>query len=215
VSGIKDLHAIIRRDRVAGIEPNDDWLRTARGQACTDHRAWTRVVLRPQDTPDRDVILVVEEGELERRIRDRHVEAIAQREFQFKLVRAVDLARDRFTMIELVVTVAIVALLATAVIPSAQLTFQREREAELRSSLRILRTAIDAYKKAADDGRVKKDADKSGYPPDLQTLVDGVEDARNPKPGIMIYFLRRIPRDPLWPDATTAAVLGTPALPVH
>ena len=110
-----------------------------------------------------------------------------------------------FTMIELVVTVAIVALLATAVIPSAQLTFQREREAELRSSLRILRTAIDAYKKAADDGRVKKDADKSGYPPDLQTLVDGVEDARNPKPGIMIYFLRRIPRDPLWPDATTAA----------
>jgi general secretion pathway protein G len=110
-----------------------------------------------------------------------------------------------FTMIELVVTVAIVALLATAVIPSAQLTFQREREAELRSSLRILRTAIDAYKKAADDGRIKKDADKSGYPPDLQTLVDGVEDARNPKPGIMIYFLRRIPRDPLWPDAATAA----------
>ena len=110
-----------------------------------------------------------------------------------------------FTMIELVVTVAIVALLATAVIPSAQLVFQREREAELRSSLRILRTAIDAYKKAADDGRVKKDADKSGYPPDLQTLVDGVEDARNPKPGIMIYFLRRIPRDPLWPDVTTAA----------
>lgn len=110
-----------------------------------------------------------------------------------------------FTMIELVVTVAIVALLATAVIPSAQLVLQREREAELRSSLRTLRTAIDAYKKAADDGRVKKDADKSGYPPDLQTLVDGVEDARNPKPGIMIYFLRRIPRDPLWPDATTAA----------
>jgi general secretion pathway protein G len=110
-----------------------------------------------------------------------------------------------FTMIELVVTVAIVALLATAVIPSAQLVFQREREAELRSSLRTLRTAIDAYKKAADDGRVKKDADKSGYPPDLQTLVDGVEDARNPKPGIMIYFLRRIPRDPLWPDATAAA----------
>jgi general secretion pathway protein G len=110
-----------------------------------------------------------------------------------------------FTMIELVVTVAIVALLATAVIPSAQLALQREREAELRSSLRILRTAIDAYKKAADDGRIKKDADKSGYPPDLQTLVDGVEDVRNPKPGIMIYFLRRIPRDPLWPDATAAA----------
>jgi general secretion pathway protein G len=110
-----------------------------------------------------------------------------------------------FTIIELVVTVGIVSLLATAVIPSAQLVFQRERERELRASLRTLRSALDAYKLASDTGRVKKSPDKSGYPPDLQSLVDGVEDARSPKEGIKIYFLRRLPRDPFWPDATTPA----------
>jgi general secretion pathway protein G len=108
-----------------------------------------------------------------------------------------------FTIIELVITLGIVALLATAVAPSATLMFQREREAELRTSLRTLRTAIDAYKKAADQGRIEKKADESGYPPDLRVLVDGVEDKASPKEGVMIYFLRRIPPDPFWPDATT------------
>ena len=110
-----------------------------------------------------------------------------------------------FTIIELVVTVAIVALLATAVIPSAQLVYQREREAELRDSLRTIRTAIDAYRKAVDQGHIKKEIDKSGYPPDLQTLVDGVDDARSAKEGTRLYFLRRVPRDPFWPDPTAAA----------
>lgn len=110
-----------------------------------------------------------------------------------------------FTIIELVVTVAIVALLATAVIPSAQLIFQREREAELRDSLRTIRNAIDAYAKAVEDGHIKKEMDKTDYPPNLQVLVDGVDDARSPKDGVKIYFLRRVPRDPFWPDATTAA----------
>ena len=109
-----------------------------------------------------------------------------------------------FTLVELVITVAIVSLLATAVIPSAQLMYQRQRESELRDALRTLRTAIDAYKKASEAGRIKKEADKSGYPPDLQTLVDGVEDASSPKEGVKIYFLRRVPRDPFWPDATGA-----------
>jgi general secretion pathway protein G len=104
-----------------------------------------------------------------------------------------------------VITVAIVGLLATAVVPSAQLMYQRQKEAELRSALRTIRTAIDEYRKAADAGRIKKDADKSGYPPDLQTLVDGVDDASSPKEGVKIYFLRRVPRDPLWPDATVPA----------
>jgi len=108
-----------------------------------------------------------------------------------------------FTLVELVITVAIVALLATAVIPSAQLMYQRQRESELRDALRTIRTAIDAYKKAADAGRIKKEADKSGYPPDLQTLVDGVDDASSPKEGVKLYFLRRVPRDPFWPDATS------------
>jgi len=110
-----------------------------------------------------------------------------------------------FTIIELVITVAIVSLLATAVLPSAQLMFQRERESELRTSLRTIRDAIDAYKRAADTGHIKKEADKSGYPPDLQSLVVGVDDAASPKEGVKIYFLRRIPRDPFWPDATAPA----------
>jgi general secretion pathway protein G len=114
--------------------------------------------------------------------------------------------RDRaFTIIELVVTVGILSLLATAVVPSAQLIHQRLRESELRASLRTLRGGIDAYKQAADAGRIKKKLDQSGYPPDLPSLVDGVEDASSAKEGVRIYFLRRIPRDPFWPDSTTPA----------
>ncbi len=110
-----------------------------------------------------------------------------------------------FTIIELVITVAILSLLATAVVPSAQLMYQRERESDLRATLRTLRGAIDAYKQAADSGRIKRQLDKSGYPPDLNALVDGVDDASAPKEGVKIYFLRRLPRDPFWPEATTPA----------
>jgi general secretion pathway protein G len=110
-----------------------------------------------------------------------------------------------FTIIELVITVAIVSLLSSAVLPSAQLMYQRERESELRASLRTIRSAVDAYKQAWDTGRIKKETDKSGYPPGLQSLVDGVDDASRPKEGVKIYFVRRLPRDPFWPDATTPA----------
>jgi general secretion pathway protein G len=110
-----------------------------------------------------------------------------------------------FTIVELVVTVGIIGLLATAVLPSAQLMFQRERESELRVSLRVIRGALDAYKRASDSGRIKKELDKTGYPPNLQVLVDGVDDASNAKAGTKIYFLRSVPRDPFWPDATTPA----------
>jgi len=110
-----------------------------------------------------------------------------------------------FTIVELVITVGIVALLATAAVPSAQLIFQREHERELREALRTIRGAIDDYKRASDTGHVKKELDKTGYPPTLQVLVDGVDDARSPKEGTKLYFLRRIPRDPFWPDATTPA----------
>jgi general secretion pathway protein G len=110
-----------------------------------------------------------------------------------------------FTIIELVITVAIISLLATAAIPSAQLVYQRERESELRTALRTIRTAIDAYKQAWDTGHIKKDLEKTGYPPSLEALVDGVDDAGSPKEGVKIYFLRRLPRDPFWPDATTPA----------
>jgi general secretion pathway protein G len=109
-----------------------------------------------------------------------------------------------FTLIEMVITVAIVGLLATAAMPLARLAAQRNKEIELRSSLREIRTAIDAYKLAGDQGRVQVKLGASGYPPTLQILVDGVEDARSDTK-VKIYFLRRIPRDPFFPDTTVAA----------
>jgi general secretion pathway protein G len=109
-----------------------------------------------------------------------------------------------FTLIELVVTVAIIGVLTSAAMPLVRLEAQRERESELHQSLRILRNAIDAYKEAADAGRVKMEVGDSGYPPNLQILVDGVEDIQNEKK-TMMYFLRRVPRDPMFPDATVAA----------
>jgi general secretion pathway protein G len=108
-----------------------------------------------------------------------------------------------FTLIELVVTVAIIALLTGAAMPLVQLTMQRERETELHQSLRILRSAIDAYKQAADAGRIRLEVGDSGFPPNLQVLVDGVEDIQSEKK-VMMYFLRRVPRDPLFPDSTAA-----------
>jgi len=101
-----------------------------------------------------------------------------------------------FTLIELMVTVAIVGILAMLVIPSAELLQRRQQEMELRRALREIRQALDAYKQAVDEGRVVLQAGGSGYPKSLQVLVDGVPDSRNPN-GELIYFLRRIPRDPL------------------
>jgi general secretion pathway protein G len=108
-----------------------------------------------------------------------------------------------FTLIELVITVAIVGLLATAAMPLLELTVKRGKEAELRVNLREIRGALDAYKHAADQGLIEREADSSGYPPTLATLVDGVEDATSPDHR-RLYFLRRIPRDPLFPDGSIA-----------
>lgn len=109
-----------------------------------------------------------------------------------------------FTLIELVVTLAIIGVLTSAAMPLAQLITQRAKESELRESLRTVRTAIDAYKSAAESGHVHREMGDSGYPPSLQTLVDGVEDAASEKKQ-KIYFLRRVPRDPFFPDTTVAA----------
>jgi general secretion pathway protein G len=108
-----------------------------------------------------------------------------------------------FTLIELVVTVAIIGVLTSAAMPLVRLEMQRERESELHQSLRILRKGIDAYKEAADTGHIKMELGDSGYPPNLQILVDGVEDVQSEKK-IMMYFLRRVPRDPLFPDTSVA-----------
>ncbi len=106
-----------------------------------------------------------------------------------------------FTLIELVITVAIVGVLAMMTLPMAEVAVQRSKEQDLRQALREIRTALDEYKRAVEDGRVISSAEKSGYPPSLQDLVDGVPDATNPSSKNKIYFLRRIPRDPLSNDA--------------
>lgn len=101
-----------------------------------------------------------------------------------------------FTIIELMVTLVILAILASMTMPLLKLTLQRNKEAQLTQNLMQLRNAIDAYKQAADEGRIKKNIDQSGYPPNLEVLVQGVEDIKDPKKR-MIKFLRRIPKDPM------------------
>jgi len=109
-----------------------------------------------------------------------------------------------FTLIELVITLAIVGLLAAIAVPTAELAWQRSREQDLRVALRDIRKAIDAYKTAVEQGRVESKADESGYPPNLDVLVQGVPDQRDPNKA-NIYFMRRIPRDPFFTDPNVPA----------
>ena len=110
-----------------------------------------------------------------------------------------------FTLIELVFTLAIIALLTTAAFPLAQLVAKREKEAELRSALREIRGGLDAYRLSAQAGHIKLELGASGYPPDLKSLYAGVEDQMNPQGDVKLYFLRRIPRDPFFPVGSVAA----------
>ena len=109
-----------------------------------------------------------------------------------------------FTLIELVVTVAIMGILATAALPLVELAVQRSQEQELRAALRQIREAIDTYKQAVVDNHIETSQEKSGYPKSLQVLVDGVDDKLSLKKA-KIYFLRRIPRDPMMNNASTSA----------
>ena len=109
-----------------------------------------------------------------------------------------------FTLVEVLIAVAIVAALASIALPLAELQVQRQRERDLRQALREVREAIDAYKRASDEGRIERAADKSGFPPTLRALVDGVADAKNPK-SAKLYFLRRVPRDPYATDPQVPA----------
>ena len=96
------------------------------------------------------------------------------------------------TLIELIIVVTMIAILATAAVPLARFQVKRTKERELRRDLWEMRNAIDAYKDAADKGGIQTKADSMNYPPDLQTLVDGV-DIQTKK----VRFLRRIPVDPM------------------
>ena len=100
-----------------------------------------------------------------------------------------------FTLVELLVTLALLGLLATLVVPLAHVQVQRQHEQDLRLALREIRSALDRYKRAVDEGRVLSRAGATGYPPSLEVLVEGVEDHRDPQRR-KIFFLRRIPRDP-------------------
>ncbi len=107
-----------------------------------------------------------------------------------------------FTFVEMLVVVALVAILASAVMPLARVAAQRQREIELRRNLRDIRTAIDRYKDAADQGQIaatKVKLGSEGYPPDLEILVVGVDAAG--ASDRKLKFLRRIPIDPMTREA--------------
>jgi general secretion pathway protein G len=101
-----------------------------------------------------------------------------------------------FTLIEMLVTLAIMAALAMVALPLTQVAAQREKEETLRLSLWRIRDAIDAYKVAADAGKLDRTTGDSGYPATLDVLVDGMPDKTSPTRS-RLYFLRRIPRDPM------------------
>lgn len=109
-------------------------------------------------------------------------------------------------MTEMLVVVALVSILAALALPLAKTAVKREKEIQLRRNLRLIREAIDAYKKLADENRIETEDDSEGYPPDLETLVKGVEVLAGEEEGDeegdgnrtkIQKFLRRIPKDPM------------------
>ena len=123
--------------------------------------------------------------------------------------------RRGFTLTEMMVVCAVLAILAGAALPVAKTAVKREREIELRRDLRLLREAVDAYKRLADEGKIEIEDESEGYPPDLETLVKGVEiqedaggaegegfeetsESESSASGKKtLKFLRRIPKDPM------------------
>jgi general secretion pathway protein G len=106
-----------------------------------------------------------------------------------------------FSFIELMITLAIMAVLVTVAVPLLQVNIQRQKERELRAALTEIREALDAYKRASEQGRITLRIGESGYPPSLEHLVIGVEDEHSPARQRM-YFLRRLPVDPMLPPSS-------------
>jgi len=109
-----------------------------------------------------------------------------------------------FSFVELLASVAIIGLLAAVALPLAETTVRRQKERDLRQALREIRQGIDAYKGASLSGKFKVLPEQSGYPPSLFELTVGIDDLS--QPGRKLYFLRRVPRDPFFPDTALAAV---------
>lgn len=134
----------------------------------------------------------------------------------------VSLRERGFTLVEITITLALMALLAASVMPIAKTVVKREKEIELHQNLRIIREALDAYKKLADEKKIEIEDESEGYPPDLETLVKGVEvkqsegtagttstspfsipsspqqkKASSSEETKIVKFLRRIPVDPM------------------
>lgn len=101
-----------------------------------------------------------------------------------------------FTLIELLVTLAIMGVLALVATPMLQLAVQRDKERDLRSALTQIREALDAHKRAADQGRIALKVGESGYPKSIEDLTQGVPDQRSINKQ-SLYFLRRLPADPM------------------
>jgi general secretion pathway protein G len=108
---------------------------------------------------------------------------------------------------ELVVTLALLGLIAAMAMPVGELVVQRQREQALRDALRDIRGAIDKYKLASDQGMISRKAGDTGYPPDLETLARGQPNQRSAGKDTLV-FIRRIPRDPFNPDRAVPAALS-------
>ena len=113
-----------------------------------------------------------------------------------------------FTFVEMLATLAIIAILTTICLPLAEVSSQRRKEEDLRAALRQIRDGLDTYRRAFDDGHIKRTPGDSGYPKTLLALVDGVEDAQSPD-GARLYFLRRLPREPVSGHAGDVAAAST------
>lgn len=109
-------------------------------------------------------------------------------------------SKKGFTLVEMLVTLTILSILAIAILPMAKVAVKREKEITLRRNLRILREAIDEYKKLADEKKFEFDEESEGYPPELKVLVEGVEieiTVEGEEKTKIVKFLRRIPVDPM------------------